>query len=346
MNYWKAQFNDPFCTSVSAMSHEFGHLIGLPHSNENSSKYGDATGYMSRSFRNANWPRRCFNGANSGFLGWYNDKTLRIQQNTSARLVKLAGVVDYKKAAGDEPVLINIGNNKWIQYNHAKSFTKDTGEYPDHVIITQMLEGGTTVLGKVRPGETYTSGNFRVKACSRFTAANDNSADYMVISVGKGGALACPQAQTSSGNNDTNNGNNSNAQQSQERQISKPTDAPKKVHTGAVLTPAPGSSTGNSGNNNDTDDTSSGNNTNTNDNENSSNNGSDTDPAESKEDETPFPTVSHQPTKPEATSTPPTKAAPSGTAADPQNVTWWETLLKWLQRKMKFAWRRQGRSGT
>lgn len=268
MNYWRAQFNDPFCTSVSAMAHEFGHLIGLPHSNENGARYGDQTGYMARSFRNANWPRRCFNGANSGFLGWYKDKTLEMSENDSPRLVKLAGVVDYKKAADDEYVLVDIGNNKWIQYNRAKWFNNDSGEYHNTVIISEMQGGGTDVLGTVLPGETLSSGNLKVKCCKRVAGVNDNSADYMLISVGKGTTLACPDSgndnngggggnengngndnngnnNDNNGNNGNNNGNNSNngneIEQSQEKVVptKSPTKMPTKAPTKAPATKPP-----------------------------------------------------------------------------------------------------------
>lgn len=241
MNYWRAQFNDPYCTSVSAMAHEFGHLIGLPHSNEHGDKYGDSTGYMSRSYRNANWPRRCFNGANSAYLGWYKDKTLDMNDSDSPRLVKLAGVVDYGKAAGDEPVLINIGNSKWVQYNRAKWFNENTGEYPDHVIVTQRVDGGTDVVGTVLPGETFAFGDFQVKSCRRVEGENENNADYMLISVGKGTDLSCPTSGSGSSSegtaNNGNNGdendssNNSEVEESTEKETPFPTETPIRVPT-------------------------------------------------------------------------------------------------------------------
>jgi hypothetical protein len=46
VNYYRAQFNNEWCTSLTALMHEVGHLIGLLHSNEPDETYGDQSGYM------------------------------------------------------------------------------------------------------------------------------------------------------------------------------------------------------------------------------------------------------------------------------------------------------------
>lgn len=44
VNHWRAQFNDEWGLSLTALMHEIGHTVGLLHSNENGVAYGDSTG--------------------------------------------------------------------------------------------------------------------------------------------------------------------------------------------------------------------------------------------------------------------------------------------------------------
>jgi hypothetical protein len=46
VNHWRLSFNDEWCTSLSASIHEMGHSLGLLHSGEGNSDYGDTSGYM------------------------------------------------------------------------------------------------------------------------------------------------------------------------------------------------------------------------------------------------------------------------------------------------------------
>lgn len=43
-NYWRSQYNDAWCISLTAVVHELGHNLGLGHSNENGQPYSDWTG--------------------------------------------------------------------------------------------------------------------------------------------------------------------------------------------------------------------------------------------------------------------------------------------------------------
>jgi hypothetical protein len=183
MNHWRAQFNDPFCTSLSATMHELGHTIGLPHTNEGSDKYGDSTGYMAASYRNTNWPSRCYNGVNSNSLGWYDSKTLRLSGSESPTLVHLGGIVEYGNAT---TVLVDIKSSLFLMYNRAKGFNADTGELGDSVTVTETVNGGSDLLAGLRPGETYTYGNVVIEACKR---VYDGNPDIMIVSVGKGSSL-------------------------------------------------------------------------------------------------------------------------------------------------------------
>jgi hypothetical protein len=184
MNHWRAQFNDPFCMSLSATMHELGHTIGLPHSNAKGIKYGDATGYMARSYRNSNWPQRCYNGRNSDFLGWYASKTVRLSGTESPKLYDLGNIVDYAKST---TILITINSTLMLMYNRAKSFNVGTGELADTVTLTESIAGGSDRLGSLIPGSgPFTYGNVVIEACKM---VNDGNPDRMIVSVGKGSSI-------------------------------------------------------------------------------------------------------------------------------------------------------------
>jgi hypothetical protein len=185
-NHWRAQFNDGFCTSLSALMHEIGHTIGLPHTGENGDIYGDCTGYMSSSYKAiSKWPQRCFNGYNSHFLGWYAEKEMSLNGNENPQLIELAGIVDYNKAS---TVLVNIQNRLFLQYNRAKDFNVDTGEWRDSLLVTEDVQGESELRAGLSPGEVYTSSDYVVEACKRVNG-DDIKPDTMIISVGKGRSL-------------------------------------------------------------------------------------------------------------------------------------------------------------
>lgn len=45
-NHWRINMKDGFCTSLSGLTHEMGHSIGMLHSGIGSQQYGDASGFM------------------------------------------------------------------------------------------------------------------------------------------------------------------------------------------------------------------------------------------------------------------------------------------------------------
>ena len=46
LNHWRINMKDKFCTSLSGLTHEMGHSIGMLHSGIGSQQYGDDSGYM------------------------------------------------------------------------------------------------------------------------------------------------------------------------------------------------------------------------------------------------------------------------------------------------------------
>jgi Gametolysin peptidase M11 len=201
VGHWRVQVNSDWCLSLSGIVHELGHTMGLLHANENGVTYDDYTSYMAGGYTVANWPLKCFNGQNNNVLGWYSDRTLAmVPASGGAQLVKLAAFVDYNKTSVDEPVLLNIGDQFYIQYNRAKGMNVGSAEKQDKVTVTSLDSAGSNMLGGFDVGESFQQssfgGTFTVKVCEK-RAGTSSSPDVMVLSVGMGASI-CGQVETKS----------------------------------------------------------------------------------------------------------------------------------------------------
>jgi Gametolysin peptidase M11 len=191
VGHWRAQFNNEWCTSLSATIHEFGHAaLGLSHSNENGIPYADQTDYMSAGFTNSTWPRKCFNGQKNWMLGWYSQRSLTIDPFAmQPTLVKLATFVDYDKAQADEPVLVNVANTYYVQYNVAKGFNIDVNEKQNQLTVTEEGPSGSESRGGLSVGGVFEIENFLfsgrnlvIQACTLINGTEN--AEVMVVSIG------------------------------------------------------------------------------------------------------------------------------------------------------------------
>lgn len=175
--------------------------LGLVHSNENFVAYGDKTGYMAKGLRTAHSPQRCFNGQNYNHLGWNKDRKLTMTNSTGtgarkARKVRLAAFVDYSLTtwtdSQKEPVLVNVVDELFIQYNRASKYNIGTGEYLDTVTVTtKPQQGGSQLVAALSPGETYKVPDFYgqgksllIEVCESVLGSSQRP-DIAVISVGK-----------------------------------------------------------------------------------------------------------------------------------------------------------------
>jgi Gametolysin peptidase M11 len=185
VNFWRAQFNDKWTLSLSAMMHELGHTLGLSHSNEQSMEYGDSTGYMSAAYSSPVWPRKCFNSAHNYQLQWYQKRHRNITTTNlieRSYLINLATFVDYNITEKNEPVIVNVADVLYLQYNRAKLFNIDTEEMKDMITIVSgdgIYEGrpGTSLLGGLSIGirfEMYLHFNHTAKTNDN-NNANENS---------------------------------------------------------------------------------------------------------------------------------------------------------------------------
>lgn len=191
INHWRVNMNNDWCLSLSALMHEMGHTKGLLHSGRGPVVYGDKTGYMGYGDKRIGYPRKCYNGAKHYQLGWYNDREALVNPFRPS-IVKLAAFVDYDKTASDEPVLLNIGNLFFLQYNRAKSFNIDTEQAADEVTITRERDNeGSKRITDLKEGQTFRKRNFAgtgkdlvIQVCERVDATDLHGVDYMSVSVG------------------------------------------------------------------------------------------------------------------------------------------------------------------
>jgi hypothetical protein len=190
VGHWRAQFNSDWCTSLSGTVHELGHTLGLEHANADGQEYADRTGYMGSGNTKSDWPRKCFNGHNSNFFGWYNDKTLVWDPVSQGdKLVTLATFVDYDKASANEPVIVTLSDQFYIQYNRQKDFNIDTEQKQDQVTVTSRPDSmGTWSLAGLSPGNAWTVDDYMssgktliVNACRTLTTSG--GADAMELSI-------------------------------------------------------------------------------------------------------------------------------------------------------------------
>jgi Gametolysin peptidase M11 len=206
--YWRSQFNDQWCLSLTATMHEIAHNLGLGHSNHNGKAYADETGYMAAAWLDVDWPRKCFNGANHDKLHWFASRTLAYDPIlTGPRKVQLATFVDYDKTTSfNEPVLIRLANKFVLQYNVAKGFNQDTEEMINQVTIVQKTSAGTDLLNGISSvGETFQISNFVgsgevvvIEICERISTnddpeedAGDNAPEMIIVGIGVFGKSAC-----------------------------------------------------------------------------------------------------------------------------------------------------------
>ena len=181
--------NNEWCTSLSGTVHELGHTLGLLHSNANGAAYADRSGYMGSGYTDTVKPRKCFNGYQSHYLGWYSDKEVEVNPVSKGELVRLAAFVDYDKATSNEKVIINVLDKYFLLFNRAELFNQETEQQQNLVTITEPLSTGTELRAGLGAGQSYDIPNFqgssqtlKIKVC-REESGQGLSADVMIVSI-------------------------------------------------------------------------------------------------------------------------------------------------------------------
>lgn len=93
-------------------------------------------------------PRQSFHGQKNWIMAWFQSRHSQVDpfeefenNNASnhgggARLIDLATFVDFDETATDQPVIVDIREDYYLQYNCAKGFNADTRQVPNRVTVT------------------------------------------------------------------------------------------------------------------------------------------------------------------------------------------------------------------
>lgn len=198
---YRTTYNNEYCLSLAATMHELGHNLGLKHSGVPGNKYGDGTGTMGSSPLTRHGPQRCFNAVKNWKLGWYNDRSLKLSHamllNEGPVRVDLAAFVYKQETTSDEPVIINIANKLYVQYNLARSFNVGTRMLRNQVVITAKGDGHSETVGGLLEDEVFRKRNFHgqtltIRACHG--EAEEPFRMSMVIGYGR---ISCPTREQS-----------------------------------------------------------------------------------------------------------------------------------------------------
>ena len=73
INSWLSYYKANYINYVTVQMHEIGHNLGLAHSGEGGSTYGDTSGLMGAVFSDDR--NMCFNGPKHSQLGWFPRKS-------------------------------------------------------------------------------------------------------------------------------------------------------------------------------------------------------------------------------------------------------------------------------
>ena len=135
-------------------------------------------------------PLKCFNGQNNWLLGWFQTRRKIINPLTDGpQIFKIAAFVDFNKTQSHESVLVKVGDRYYLQYNRAKLYNNETGEYPDLLTVTEDVPGGTESRAGLDVGQSWTLEDYNgtgqsliVAVCQRQNGTS-SSADILILSV-------------------------------------------------------------------------------------------------------------------------------------------------------------------
>jgi hypothetical protein len=164
-------YHNDWARRVSAQMHEVGHNLGLSHSGHLDDEYGDQTGFMGYA-NGEDDELMCYNQQNNYQLGWYQDKTERINpvDGSGPFDLILNGVSDYDRINDAVVVLhldqIDQDEDYFVGFNRATGINADTREEKNKVTIVRNEKkesndyGKSTRIASLDAGHEYVFENF------------------------------------------------------------------------------------------------------------------------------------------------------------------------------------------
>ena len=141
-------------------------------------------------------PKSCFNANKNWLLGWYSDKRHEVPKDArwNGRLVPF---VEYELAdtSRNEFILVRV-DDKFVQFNRAKSFNAGTREDADEVVIVQgdaLRNVNSMKLASLSASQIFRHDGVTFEVC----AINTGYPDYAELAVYPVGTLStCPTIPT------------------------------------------------------------------------------------------------------------------------------------------------------
>ena len=171
VNNWLSLYKSYYVDYVTVQLHEIGHNIGLAHSGEGGSEYGDTSGLMGAVFSDDR--SMCFNGPKNAQLGWYDD---RLVDATSGYDDALYGISDYGTTDSDSKMILKLPNGGsdnrdiYVTYNRASGINSQTDEGANQVLVHHRVPGSgyatSLLLAKLSAGQTYSGASQEITAVS------------------------------------------------------------------------------------------------------------------------------------------------------------------------------------
>ena len=134
--------------------------MGLNHASSSDTEYGDLSSYMGLSETTSWLPRKCYNAAQHGALGWYDTQTVSLTVEELERepiyRVELAAFVHHARDTS-KAVLVQLPGGVYLQLNRAESYNAGTDPLlADQVVVTlQNSDGTTTVLAGLNDKSSF-----------------------------------------------------------------------------------------------------------------------------------------------------------------------------------------------
>merc|ERR1712232_1129391 len=213
-----------WCQSVSAQMHEVGHNLGLGHSNQGTTAYGDQSSMMGYSYDSDDGPKMCFNAAKNFQLGWYErqkESFYPLSNKDMTQSFVLNGIDDYNKDGSSNGELItlriveygdeydsdlgNYGNDYYVGYNRKTGPNSGTLEAGNQVVVFRKDTGGPDGYGEsnrvadLNAGDSFKIENFKGKPFDvtihvKSITNNGRDANIEIRTLGDGVPTMAPTA--------------------------------------------------------------------------------------------------------------------------------------------------------